>query len=133
MLVYVDNQNRRDATANLCFHYYVLTMPKKATTEKTDTGKKLKVVKPNATGIDIAASQMQVCMPDDRDKKCNRGFGCFTQDLNEIAQWFTKCRIEAVAMESTGVYRLPLYFTLKEHGFEVILVNARPVKNLSGR
>lgn len=108
-------------------------MPKKATTEKTSTGKKLKVVNPNAAGIDIAASEMQVCVPDDRDTVCNRCFGCFTQDLTKIAEWLKECRIETVAMESTGVYWLPLYFTLREHGFDVVLVNARDVKNLSGR
>lgn len=108
-------------------------MPKKATTEKTATGKKLKVVNPNAAGIDIAATEMQVCVPDDRDADCNRCFGCFTQDLEAIAKWLTECHIETVAMESTGVYWLPLYFTLKEYGFDVVLVNARDVKNLSGR
>ncbi len=108
-------------------------MAKKATTVKTATGKKLQVVNPNAAGIDIAASEMQVCVPDDRDSDCNRCFGCFTQDLKSIVQWLKKCRIETVAMESTGIYWLPLYFILEENGFDVILVNARDVKNLSGR
>ena len=108
-------------------------MPKKATAVKTATGKKLKVVNPNAAGIDIAASEMQVCVPDDWDSDCNRCFGCFTQDLKSIVQWLKNCRIETVAMESTGIYWLPLYFTLKENGFDVVLVNARDVKNLSGR
>lgn len=108
-------------------------MAKKATTVKTATGKKLQVVNPNAARIDIAASEMQVCVPDDRDSDCNRCFGCFTQDLKSIVQWLKKCRIETVAMESTGIYWLPLYFILEENGFDVILVNARDVKNLSGR
>ncbi|WP_373124528.1 IS110 family transposase [Bacteroides uniformis] len=108
-------------------------MPKKASSEKTSTGKKLKVVNPNAAGIDIAATEMQVCVPDDRDTNCNRCFGCFTQDLEAIAKWLADCHIETVAMESTGVYWLPLYFKLKEHGVDVVLVNARDVKNLSGR
>ena len=56
-------------------------MPKKAKIEKTATGKILKVVNPNAAGIDIASSEMQVCVPEDRDSECNRTFGCFTQDL----------------------------------------------------
>ncbi len=108
-------------------------MAKKATTEKTTAGKKLKVVNPNAAGIDIAASEMQVCVPEDRDGECNRTFGCFTRDLIQIADWLKACRIDTVAMESTGVYWLPLYFILKEREFDVVLVNARDVKNYSGR
>lgn len=108
-------------------------MPKKARTEQTPTGKKLKVVNPNAAGIDIAASEMQVCVPEDRDAECNRCFGCFTRDLALIVEWLKACRIDTVAMESTGVYWLPLYFTLQENGFDVVLVNARDVKNFSGR
>ena len=108
-------------------------MPKKAKIETTATGKKFKVVNPNAAGIDIASSEMQVCVPEDRDCDCNRTFGCFTQDLTQIADWLTSCHIETVAMESTGVYWLPLYFVLKERGFDVVLVNARDVKNYSGR
>lgn len=108
-------------------------MPKKAKIEKTATGKILKVVNPNAAGIDIASSEMQVCVPEDRDSECNRTFGCFTQDLKQIADWLKSCRIDTIAMESTGVYWLPLYFILKERGFDVILVNARDVKNYSGR
>ena len=108
-------------------------MPKKAKIEKTATGKILKVVNPNAAGIDIASSEMQVCVPEDRDSECNRTFGCFTQDLKQIADWLKSCRIDTISMESTGVYWLPLYFILKERGFDVILVNARDVKNYSGR
>ena len=108
-------------------------MPQKAKIEKTASGKKFKVVNPNAAGIDIASSEMQVCVPEDRDIDCNRTFGCFTQDLIQIADWLKCCRIETVAMESTGVYWLPLYFVLKERGFDVVLVNARDVKNYSGK
>lgn len=108
-------------------------MPKKAKIEKTATGKKFKVVNPNAAGIDIASSEMQVCVPEDRDSDCNRTFGCLTQDLNQIADWLESCRIETVAMESTGVYWLPLYFVLKERVFDVVLVNARDVRNYSGK
>lgn len=54
-------------------------------------------------------------------------------DLEAIAKWLADCHIETVAMESTGVYWLLLYVKLKEHGVDVVLVNARDVKNLSGR
>ena len=74
-------------------------MPKKAKIEKTATGKILKVVNPNAAGIDIASLEMQVCVPEDRDSECNRTFGCFTQDLKQIADWLKSCRIDTIAME----------------------------------
>ncbi|MEQ8931909.1 MAG: transposase [Silicimonas sp.] len=60
-----------------------------------------------------------------------RAFGTFTQDLNDLAAWFRSCGVTSVAMESTGVYWLSN--GLKEHGFEVILVNERYAKNVPGR
>lgn len=82
-------------------------MPKKAKIEKTATGKILKVVNPNAAGIDIASSEMQVCVPEDRDSECNRTFGCFTQDLKQIADWLKSCRIEIlrISKKTLQVYR----------------------------
>lgn len=62
-----------------------------------------------------------------------RAFGTFTQDLHDLAAWFRSCGITTVAMESTGVYWIPAFEILEEHGFEVILVNARYAKNVPGR
>ena len=86
---------------------------------------------PNAAGIDIADSEMQVCVPADRDGDNNRRFGSFTRDLNEISGWLKACGIETVAMEATGVYWIPLFFKLQKDGFDVQLCNAREVKNIS--
>lgn len=91
------------------------------------------IVKPNAAGIDVSPKEMQVCVPSDRDENCNRRFGVYTADLREISNWLRDCGIETVAMESTGVYWLPLFTVLQDAGFEVILVNARDVKNISGK
>lgn len=106
-------------------------MAKKA--KKIEAGKRLKleIVNPNAAGIDIASTEMQVCVPSDRDGDNNRRFGSFTSDLREISSFLKACGIDTVAMESTGVYWLPLYRLLKEDGFDVVLVNARDVKNIS--
>ena len=106
-------------------------MAKKAKKIHTSKGIELKIVNPNAAGIDIADYEMQVCVPADRDGENNRRFGCFTRDLNEICSWLCACKVDTVAMEATGIYWLPLYFKLKDSGIDVVLVNARDVKNIS--
>jgi transposase len=62
-----------------------------------------------------------------------RAFGTFTQDLHELADWFKACGVTSVAMESTGVYWIPVYELLEQRGLDVILVNARYAKNVPGR
>jgi len=106
-------------------------MAKKAKKLHTKKGVELKIVNPNAAGIDIADTEMQVCVPSDRDGDNNRRFGSFTRDLNEICEWLKDCGIDTAAMEATGIYWIPLFFKLKESGIDVILVNAHEVKNIS--
>jgi len=93
----------------------------------------LKQINLNAAGIDVGDSQMYVAVPEDRDEQFVRVFGTFTRDLVSIAQWLKQCRVTTVAMESTGVYWIPLFEILVEYGFEVLLVDARKIKNVSGR
>jgi transposase len=62
-----------------------------------------------------------------------RTFGTFTTDLHRLADWFEQCGVETVAMESTGVYWIPLYEILDQRGFEVVVVNARDAKHVPGR
>ncbi|SLN68391.1 hypothetical protein LOS8367_03416 [Limimaricola soesokkakensis] len=62
-----------------------------------------------------------------------RAFGTFTQGLHELATWFRSCEVTSVAMESAGVYWIPVFDILEQHGFEVILVNARYAKNVPDR
>lgn len=87
----------------------------------------------NTAGIDIGAEEHYVAVPEDRDKRPVRTFRCFTSDLHAMAQWLKECRIDSVAMESTGVYWIPVFQILETYGFEVKLVNARHVKNVPGR
>src|SRR6266542_1319216 len=87
----------------------------------------------NAAGIDIGSEQHLVAVPEGRDPVSVREFGTFTTDLEALAAWLTKCGITTVAMESTGVYWIPLFLILEQRGFEVKLVDARQVKNVSGR
>lgn len=95
--------------------------------------KSLPVIEPNAAGIDIGATEMFVAVPGDRDPKPVRCFHTFTVDLHKLADWLQQCEIRTVAMESTGVYWIPLYQILEERKFDVHLVNAHHVKNVPGR
>ncbi len=74
-----------------------------------------------------------VAVPEGCADVCVREFESFTTDLYELANWLSGCGVETVAMESTGVYWIPLYELLESRGFEVKLVDARHVKNVSGR
>lgn len=91
------------------------------------------VVNPHAAGIDIGATTIYVCVPLDRDPEPIRHFATFTEDLHALATWLERCGVTSVAMESTGVYWIPLYQILEARGLEVCLVNARHVKHVPGR
>ena len=88
---------------------------------------------PNAAGIDIGASSHFAAVPADRDEQPVREFTSFTEDLHALADWLAACGINTVAMESTGVYWIPLFELLESRGFTVFLVNSRHVKNVPGR
>jgi transposase len=93
----------------------------------------LKQINPNAAGIDVGATEFYVCVPEDRDAQPVRVFETFTYELHNIAAWLKQCGVTSVAMESTGIYWVPLYEVLEAAGFEVKLINAREAKNLPGR
>jgi hypothetical protein len=89
----------------------------------------LKQINLNAAGIDIASGIHYVAVPTDRDGDVTvQNFGAFTADLYAIADWLEQCGIETVAMESTGVYWIPLFEILERRGFEVILVEPSQIK-----
>ena len=87
----------------------------------------------HAAGIDIGAQSHFVAAPPTSSDTPVRQFGVFTRDLYAIADWLKESGVTSVAMESTGVYWVPLYEVLEERGFKVKLVDARKVKNVSGR
>lgn len=93
----------------------------------------LQLTHPNAAGIDIGNTSHYVAVPPDRDDQPVREFKSFTVDLHRLADWLDACGVDIVAMESTGVYWIPLFEVLDARGFTVQLVNARHVKNVSGR
>jgi transposase len=90
-------------------------------------------LEPNAAGIDIGATEIYIAVPADRDAHPVRRFATFTEDLVAAADWLQRCGIETAAMESTGVYWIPLFQILEARGLKVCLVNARHVKNVPGR
>jgi len=82
------------------------------------------VLEPDAAGVDIGAEEIYVAVPPDRDEESVRMFSTFTCDLHALADWLVQCRIRTVAMESTGVYWIPMFQILEARGLEVYLVNA---------
>jgi len=88
------------------------------------------VVEPNAAGMDVGAREMYVAIPPDRDSEPVRVFKTFTADLECLVDWLIARGITTVAMESTGVYWIPLYQMLEDRGVRACLVNARHMKNL---
>ncbi len=91
------------------------------------------VLEPDAAGIDIGAEEIYVAVPPDRAEESTRRFSSFTCDLHALADWLGQCRIQSVAMESTGVYWIPQFQILEERGFKVYLVNAHYLKSVPGR
>ncbi len=93
----------------------------------------LACVHPNAAGLDIGSAEIVVAVPPDRDAEPVRVFRTFTPDLHALVAWLVACGIETVAMESTGVFWIPIYELLEQHGILPYRVNARHVKTVPGR
>lgn len=99
----------------------------------TDTVASLAVVHPNAAGLDIGAREIWACVPADRVSESVQYFATFTPDLHSLADWLVKHAIDTVAMESTGVYWIPIFEILEARGLKVYLVNAHYLKKVPGR
>lgn len=109
------------------------TKQKQHKSKKSKLPPHLEHINKMAAGIDIGSKSHFVAVPEGCDEVCVREFPSFTTDLFALADWLKGCKIETVAMESTGVYWIPLYELLESRGFDVKLVDARHVKNVSGR
>ena len=97
---------------------------------------KMPVINPHAGGIDVGSTEHYVCVPEDAVPagECNvRSFGAFTADLDKLVEWLQACVVTTVAMESTGVFWIPLAQKLEAAKIEVVLVNARHLKHVPGR
>src|SRR6184192_2997990 len=95
--------------------------------------KHLQHINLNAAGIDIGSERHMVAVPEGRDTVSVREFGTFTADLEALATWLEQCGVTTVALESTGVYWIPLFEILEQRGIRPCLVNARHMKNVPGR
>lgn len=101
--------------------------------KNSKSGLSLKVVNPNAAGVDIGSKVHYVAVPEGRGTRAVETFGCVTAELERMASWLKASGVDTVAMESTGVYWISLCAVLEDQGFEVVLVDPRQVKNQKGR
>lgn len=93
----------------------------------------LGIVQPHAAGLDIGKDEIWAAVPAGAQAPAVRAFGTFTPDLHALADWLVAAGITTVAMESTGVYWIPIFELLEARGLEVCLVNARHIQNVPGR
>ncbi len=95
----------------------------------------LKVLRQNVAGIDLGSKSHFVALanPKNRDEVHIREFSVYTLGLETCIKWLKECGVESVAMESTGVYWMHFYVMLEGAGIEVVLANARHVKNVKGK
>src|SRR6266704_5811635 len=107
-------------------------MPGSRDTRGRSSGQ-LATINPNAAGLDVGSTFHVVAVPGDRDDTPVRTFRTFSGDLYRLTDWLEETGIKTVAMESTGVYWIPVFEILEARGFEVLLVNARDVKHVPGR
>ena len=109
------------------------TGKQKGPAQKRVDWKALEIVHPDAAGIDVGGSEHWVAIGPDRDPEPVRRFGCFTADVREMGRWLVEKGVRSVAMQSTGVYWMPVFEVLEQQGLEVYLVNAQHTKNVPGR
>ena len=93
----------------------------------------LSQVNPNAAGIDIGAEEIVVCAPGPENTQIVKTFGNYTADLQAIGRWLKEHDVKTVAMESTGVYWIPLFEELERQGFACLLISSRSLRRVAGR
>ena len=93
----------------------------------------IRVIHPNAAGIDLGSESHFVSVSPEKAEASIREFRCFTPDLLKMVEFLKSCQVDTVALEATGVYWIPVYEMLESHGIEVFLVNARHLKNVPGK
>ena len=108
-------------------------MRKKSKSKDMNLPQHLQHIHAHAAGIDIGSKSHFVSVPEGSSEQAVREFASFTDDLQQMADWLIACSVTTVAMESTGIYWIPVFEILESKGLEVKLVNARHVKNVPGR
>jgi transposase len=124
----MSNPNQQQSTASQ-------SGPRVARSKRAGRGKSVDhpLFEPNAAGIDIGAREIFIAVPPDRDTDPVRKCETFTEDLHQMAEWLVRCGVTTAAMESTGVYWIPVYDVLEQHGIKPCLVNPRNMKNVPGK
>ena len=102
-------------------------------TQKIKSLDELKIVHPHAAGLDIGAREIWASVPASSTADHVRVFGTFTVDLQALADWLSACGVDTVALESTGVYWIPVFELLEARGLKVYLVNSWQLKHVPGR
>ena len=108
-------------------------MARRSKSKKSGRPSKLNIVHTQAAGIDVGATFHVVAVPPDLSPEPVQAFQSFTGDLYRLANWLVEIGVTTVAMESTGIYWIPVFEILEAQGLEVLLVNARHVQNVPGR
>jgi transposase len=92
------------------------------------------MIQPDVAGIDIGSREMFVCGPADRQgRREMRVFATTTEQIQECVRWLKQQEVRSVAMESTGVYWIPVLEIMESSGLEVLLVDTRPLSRVPGR
>lgn len=102
-------------------------------TEEARPFEGLSKVNQNAAGVDIGATEIVACVSDGDEVQLVKAFGNYTVDLQSISKWFRKHKVKTVAMESTGVYWIPLFEELERQGFECLLISSRSLRKVAGQ
>jgi len=102
-------------------------------TEETHPFQGLRQINPHAAGVEIGAEEIVVCVPEPANTQIVKIFGNYTADLQAIGRWLKEHQVETVAMESTGVYWIPLFEELERQGFECLLISSRSLRRVAGR
>ena len=90
-------------------------------------------IHPQAAGVDIGAIEIVVCVAGNENTQIVKAFGNYTVDLQALAGWMKDHQVKTVAMESTGVYWIPLFEELERQGFECLLISSRSLRRVAGR
>ena len=106
---------------------------RRSRTEEAHPFRGLSQVNPNAAGVDIGAEEIVVCVPGPENTQIVKTFGNYTADLQAISRWLQEHGVKTVAMESTGVYWIPLFEELERQGFECLLISSRSLRRVAGR
>jgi transposase len=90
-------------------------------------------IHPHAASVDLGAIEIVACVSGNENTQIVKAFGNYTVDLQALAQWMKSYQIKTVAMESTGVYWIPLFEELERQGFECLLISSRSLRRVAGR